>query len=406
MTALPGEGAATLILAASAGREPGGPTPGTSLLGLPLVRRAALAAERAGFQAVYVLGDESLVSPNLLEGTQARRFPGADPGHAIPAGRLVALSDRVLADPGLLKELRERPAEPERLYRIGGGALVQTKEPGPLAAALEGESRLEPIVAAWAAILPSGETDPGALPPFDVTGAPELAAAERRLLRGLVKEQDGLLARLISRRISLAVTRRLAATAMTPNAMTAVSVGLGLAGAAFLLSPATSFEIVGAVLFLLHSILDGCDGELARLKFQESRLGGVLDFWGDNVVHVAVFSAIAIAWTSERGERWPLILGALAVAGTLLSAGFVFARVMRPRAGDGPLLTSVSEGRTSRAARLSDYLARRDFIYLAPVLAVPGKVHWLLVPAAIGAPVFFFFLLAVGLGERRVLTAG
>ena len=28
--------------------------------------------------------------------------------------------------------------------------------------------------------------------------------------------------------------------------------------------------------------LDGCDGELARLKFKESRWGGLLDFWGDN----------------------------------------------------------------------------------------------------------------------------
>ena len=126
----------------------------------------------------------------------------------------------------------------------------------------------------------------------------------------------------------------------------------------------------------------------------------MLDFWGDNVVHVAVFSAIAIAWSSERGERWPLLLGALAVSGTILSAGFVFARVMRPRAGDGPLLTSVSNGQHSRAARLSDFLARRDFIYFAPVLAVFGKMHWLLVPAAIGAPVFFFFLVAIALADR------
>ncbi len=400
MTALPGEGSTTLLLAASGAQEPGGPTPETPILGLPLVQRAALAAERAGFQAVYVLGDESRVSPRLLEGTRARRLPAGDPACAIPAGRLVALSDRILAEPGWLKDLRERPAEPERLHRIGAGAFVQTREPGPLAAALAGESRLEPIVAAWAAILPPGETHPDALPPPDVTAAPELAAAERRLLRGLVKEQDGLLARLVSRRISLAVTRRLAATAMTPNAMTFVSVGLGLAGAGFLLSPTTSFEIIGAVLFLLHSILDGCDGELARLKFRESRLGGLLDFWGDNVVHVAVFSAIAIAWSSERGERWPLLLGALAVSGTILSAGFVFARVMRPRAGDGPLLTSVSNGQHSRAARLSDFLARRDFIYFAPVLAVFGKMHWLLVPAAIGAPVFFFFLVAIALADR------
>ena len=37
--------------------------------------------------------------------------------------------------------------------------------------------------------------------------------------------------------------------------------------------------------------------ELARLKFLESRTGAILDFWGDNVVHVAVFSCMAIGWS-------------------------------------------------------------------------------------------------------------
>src|SRR6185436_17048084 len=48
------------------------------------------------------------------------------------------------------------------------------------------------------------------------------------------------------------------------------------------------------------------DGELARLKFLESHTGALLDFWGDNVVHVAVFAAIAIGWSWRAGAAWPL----------------------------------------------------------------------------------------------------
>ena len=159
------------------------------------------------------------------------------------------------------------------------------------------------------------------------------------------------------------MTRRLAATRMTPNAMTAVSVAIGLAGAAFFLSGEARFQFAGALLFLLHSILDGCDGELARLKFQESRLGGVLDFWGDNVVHCAVFACLAVGWSRDAADPRPLIAGALAVAGTLLSAGFV-ARHALGNAGGGPQFTSVTRRAQTRLSRIADMLARRDFIYL------------------------------------------
>ena len=48
---------ATLVLAPE-DAVPGSPTGETFLLGLPLVRRAALAATRAGFDRVYVLVGE------------------------------------------------------------------------------------------------------------------------------------------------------------------------------------------------------------------------------------------------------------------------------------------------------------------------------------------------------------
>jgi phosphatidylglycerophosphate synthase len=119
---------------------------------------------------------------------------------------------------------------------------------------------------------------------------------------------------------------------------------------------------MGALLFLAHSILDGCDGELARLKFQQSRLGGVLDFWGDNVVHAVIFGCMAAGWSLAAGAAWPLFLGAAAVFGTLGSAGFVFWRLMRAKDGGGALFTSVSAEPERPLARLLDAASRRDFI--------------------------------------------
>src|SRR5438046_831238 len=74
---------------------------------------------------------------------------------------------------------------------------------------------------------------------------------------------------------------------------------------------------VGALLCLTPSRLDGCDGELARLRFLESRRGAILDFWGDNLVHVAVFGCIAVGWALVTGAAWPLALGAVTIASGL-----------------------------------------------------------------------------------------
>jgi phosphatidylglycerophosphate synthase len=166
---------------------------------------------------------------------------------------------------------------------------------------------------------------------------------------------------------------------------------------------------VGALLFLLHSIVDGCDGELARLKFQESRYGGLLDFWGDNVVHVAIFGCIAIGWALSAGATWPLWIGAAAIVGTLGSAGFVYWRQLRVKDGSGPLFTSVASAPDDHLAGMLDAASRRDFIYVVPVFALFAKASWFLVLAAVGAPIFFLLLICLALRERlqsRAVTSG
>ena len=44
-------------------------------------------------------------------------------------------------------------------------------------------------------------------------------------------------------------------------------------GAFFLAQPSQVWQVLGSLLFLLSTIMDGCDGEIARLTFQESEFG-------------------------------------------------------------------------------------------------------------------------------------
>jgi tRNA(Ile)-lysidine synthetase-like protein len=241
---------------------------------------------------------------------------------------------------------------------------------------------------------------PSEIDPMVVATLEDIRVAERRLLRGLVKDTDGFMARHFDRRISLQISRRLAPTAVKPTQITMLSIAIGLCGAPFFLSAHWSWQTVGALLFLLHSIVDGCDGELARLKFQESRYGGILDFWGDNIVHVAIFGCIAAGWALSAAARWPLWLGAAAIAGTLGSAGFVHWRQLRVKDGSSPLFTSVSTTPDGRLSGLADAASRRDFIYVVPIFALFGKSSWFLLLAAIGAPIFFLLLIFLAVRER------
>lgn len=376
--------------------------PGTVLLGLPLVRRIVLAAEKAGAQRMLVLSPDADDARRLLEGTSALVVAPHEPLPQLPPGRIVLLAGSVLFREKWLRALFELPVERERLYvEASSVGVIETDNPRAL---LSGEVNGLATRDMFASAAMARPVTPRTFPQEGrvvLSGAQDCRQAEDWLLRGLIKETEGFMSRHVERPISLAISRRLASSSITPNAMTLFSVGVGLLGAPFFLSSAPSYQVAGALLFLLHSILDGCDGELARLKFQESRWGGMLDFWGDNVVHVAVFTCMGIGWSLAAHADWPLILGGAAVAGTLLSAGFVYWHTMRERTKPGPLFTSVTKSGRSWLSRMADALARRDFIYLVVLLAAAGKANWLLVLAGIGAPIFFLVLLAAAAMEAR-----
>ena len=229
---------------------------------------------------------------------------------------------------------------------------------------------------------------------YTIADHDDIPRIEKGLYSGLIKETDSFMSRHFNRKISLAITRRLINTSITPNQMSLVSVGIGLSGAFLLSFPIISLQVFGVLLFLLHSITDGCDGELARLKYMESRWGGLLDFWGDNIVHTAVFLGIGLAWYKVTGSMIALWCSGSAIAGSLLTAGLVYVMTMSSGKDDGPLYTSTSrKEKKSKLVEIADYLSRRDFIYLVVLLAIFGKLHWFLVLAAIGAPIFFLFTL-------------
>jgi 1L-myo-inositol 1-phosphate cytidylyltransferase / CDP-L-myo-inositol myo-inositolphosphotransferase len=364
------------------------------VLGLSLIQRTALAARRAGYRQVLVLRGNGGVAPGAAAIADWRSLNAMLSSHP---GTLIIAPFAILAEPDWLEQLALARIEPAAWAAIPTRmVMLPTATARAAADALDeagGARNLAAVESRLARLFGPPAPIPVGIDPILVETPADVRAAERRLLAALVKHTDGFMARHVERPISLEISRRLAGTALTPNQMSLISIAVGICGGPFFLSSRPLMQTFGALLFLAHSILDGCDGELARLKFQQSRWGGVLDFWGDNVVHIVIFGCMCVGWSLAAGSIWPLALGAGAILGTLGSAGFVYWRLMRFKDGGDTMFTSVSDAPERPLTRLLDSASRRDFIYLVILLALFGRSNWFLVMAGIGAPIYFVLVL-------------
>src|SRR6516165_2358991 len=91
------------------------------------------------------------------------------------------------------------------------------------------------------------------------------------------KPQDGFVSRFLNRPISSRITRLLVKFPIHPSVFTTAIFILPLLAGVFLQRGDYLSILLGAAIFQVFSILDGCDGEIARAKNLESKFGERLD---------------------------------------------------------------------------------------------------------------------------------
>lgn len=223
------------------------------------------------------------------------------------------------------------------------------------------------------------------VPPFTT----HVTAAETALFQQLGRQGDSFIVRQVNRRISQALSKRLLHTAISPNQITLCSALIGISGALLLAQPFYLAQVFGSLLFLCSTIIDGCDGEVARLTFQESDFGGKLDVMMDNVVHLFLFPGIALGVYRETHDISALVLGGLTMGGVLVSMAAYLPSLWRRSANRRP------------PPRMHESLASRDFSYLLLLLALIGKLAWFLWATAVGTYLFAGALFIVSRLRQR-----
>jgi phosphatidylglycerophosphate synthase len=126
---------------------------------------------------------------------------------------------------------------------------------------------------------------------------------------------DGLVSRYLNRPLSRPAARALRHTPVTPNKVTAFTLLLAVAAGAML---AAGWHIAGGIAIQAVSVIDGVDGELARLKNAATRFGAVFDAVTDRYADAALIAGMTVY--AVRFEAWPRpeFVGMLALGASLI----------------------------------------------------------------------------------------
>ncbi|MFP8882179.1 MAG: NTP transferase domain-containing protein [Myxococcota bacterium] len=155
---------------------------------------------------------------------------------------------------------------------------------------------------------------------IDVDDARAVKRAEKLFLDRLPKTTDGPVARHLNRPLSKRLSRYLVRSSITPNQISLFCFGVSALAAGLFAMGGHLLLALGAVFAQVASVIDGCDGEVARLKLRESSFGGwfdaVLDRYADAIL------LFGLTWHAfvARDASIVLIVGFLAIVGSFMNS--------------------------------------------------------------------------------------
>ena len=230
----------------------------------------------------------------------------------------------------------------------------------------------------------------------DVDTPEALRCAESALFAGLGKPTDGFVSRHLNRKISGRISRLLVRTPVTPNQISVATMLISFLATWFIASGDYLLLAVGGLLFQFASIVDGCDGEVAKLKFMNSRAGEWLDTLADNVSYLVYFVGVSYGAYRLAGESYILTLGWTALVLDILSISLI--TLYLRHIGSGSIVSFnmafsdevpvEQQGRFHRFCCAVKFCVRRDFFAAVFCgLALLGRldaIYWMFIAGSAG----------------------
>ena len=154
---------------------------------------------------------------------------------------------------------------------------------------------------------------------IDVDDPAAFNRAENTIMADLKdKPNDGPVSRYLNRPVSIRISRRLVDHQITPNQISLFSFLCSVLAAGLFALEGYFALLLGGLMAQFASILDGCDGEVARLKHQSSAYGG----WFDAVLdrYADAFLLFGLTWHAYavKMDSFILLVGFMAIIGSFM----------------------------------------------------------------------------------------
>ena len=211
-----------------------------------------------------------------------------------------------------------------------------------------------------------------------------------------VRDVDTIITKYMNKYISVSVSFLLAKTSITPNIITTINLIIGIVASLILILEGTKaipenryLTAISGILFNLASIFDGCDGEVARLKYLESNFGVIYDSMVDDITNALFILALSIFLHKES-------IGIILVGIYILTKFFQILGAKRKKERDYvkyELTVLKSENKLSKIIQFASSLARNDFFsFLVMIFAILNRYDILFGGIIIYVSIFFIIV--------------
>ena len=379
----------------------------TKVYGLTVIERTLHALDRAGIEKAYVIGGDNqaqlndLLSKNEFQNLELATVNALAAVDLNVEGEIFVVSSPVVVSIDLFKELRKLGQEAMANATVSDHGILYLKEAAAIKNQLDGGTEALKNHFEQAKVI-----DASQIIYTPITTKVELKSTKKALIKSLTKSTDGWVSRNLNRPISTLFSRVLAHTSVTPNQFTIFTGVIALITGYFMAAGGYWNWLIAAFLFHMTSVMDGVDGELARLKFKSSPFGQWLDTVVDNLSYVVGLGGLVYGvyqYGMTPAVKWS---GILAVAFAVAALGSLYLYLLR--FGKGGTLLNVeygyqnSSGWYSKVMNVLAAFGKRDlFALIFLILAIFGQLPMALSYVAIMAAAVFGFSIQAHLIASR-----
>lgn len=391
--------------------------------GVPVIVRGIMTLAQAGIENITLLIAEA-------QRQKIERFLGRYSDRRLPNVEYVAYDEPYRVSPDMIQKIADEMGE--RLLLVNVNLLFEKElaalvmsvplQDGGVVLCGEGAHPL-PIMdvtpKAWQTLLPftaerprsiescikkiaeardkKVANKPASINTFLVKNHRDRAVAEKSLTEAIRHQTMGPVAKYVNKRFSLPVSLVLSKLWVSPNTVTAFNIIIGLFSGVFV-ADGKNYEIIlfGAALFQIASIVDGCDGEVAKLTFRCSRFGQYIDTLSDNLSLASFLIGLIAGYWRHTHSPVAFIVGAMLLGFTAITFFWMILYLKR-NTQSASLVTYDKEFIQKLSGyprwlltfiKYGKYTIKKDvFSFMFFLLALAGVLYWCLFIATFGTAV-------------------